>query len=182
MLDFENYPVIAAVRSEHDLACALQSDIQCVFLLDSNIMTLGERIARAHAAGKLLFVHMDFAEGIGKDASGVTYLASQGVDGIISTRSHIIAAAKKNGISSVQRFFMIDSRSVDTALESLRQVQPDMIELMPALVYKSIARMKKNIRIPVIAGGLLETKDEIFSALNVGADMVSTANHALWEQ
>lgn len=181
MLDYENYPIIAAVRSESDVMRALRSDVQALFLLSCDIMSLGTLIGHVHKAEKLLFVHMDFAEGIGKDASGVRYLASLGVDGIISTRSSVITAAKKNGLSCVQRFFMIDSRSVDTALDSLRQVSPDMIEIMPAIAYKTIARIRQRTHIPIIAGGLIETKEEIFSALGAGAAMVSTARHELWE-
>ncbi len=181
MLDFENYPILAAVRSEADFEDALRAELQCIFLLSSNIITITEKVERAHACGKFLFVHIDFADGVSKDAAGVHYLSTKGIDGIISTRSGIIAAAKKSGMSTVQRFFMIDSRSVDTALESLRQVQPDMIEIMPGLACKSIAKIQTSTRIPIIAGGLIETKDEIFAALKVGASMVSTGKHELWE-
>lgn len=181
MLNYEDYPIIAAVRSESDIAHALKSDIQALFWLSCDIMTVEELTRRVHEAGKLLFVHVDLAEGIGKDVSGIRYLASLGVDGVISTRSSIITAAKKHGLACVQRFFMIDSRSVDTALDSLRQAQPDMIEIMPAIAYKTIARIGKKTRIPIIAGGLIETKEEIFSALGAGASMVSTAKYELWE-
>ena len=181
MLDYENYPIIAAVK-RRDLDAALSSEVQAIFLLSSNIMEIDELTEQAHAAGKLLFVHMDFVDGLSKDAAGVNYLATKAVDGIISTRSHIISAAREAGIPSIQRFFMIDSRSVDTALESLRQAKPDMVEIMPALAYKSIARIKKNVNIPIIAGGLIEIKDEIFQALSAGASMISTGKAELWNE
>lgn len=180
MLDYENYPIIAAVKSEADLTSALTCEVQTVFLLSSNILTLEDYIDKAHKAGKLLYVHMDFVDGLSKDAAGVRYLATKGIDGIISTRSNIVSAATECGVSSVQRFFMIDSRSVDTALESLRTSKADMVEIMPALAYKSIARIKASIKIPIIAGGLIEHKDEIFNALNAGASMVSTGKTDLW--
>lgn len=180
MLDYENYPIIAAVKSEADLTSALTCEVQTVFLLSSNILTLEAYIDKAHKAGKLLYVHMDFVDGLSKDAAGVRYLATKGIDGIISTRSNIVSAAAECGVSSVQRFFMIDSRSVDTALESLRTSKADMVEIMPALAYKSIARIKASIKIPIIAGGLIEHKDEIFNALNAGASMVSTGKTDLW--
>ena len=182
MLDYENYPIIAAVKSEADLTSALTCEVQTVFLLSSNILTLEDYIDKAHKAGKLLYVHMDFVDGLSKDAAGVRYLATKGIDGIISTRSNIVSAAAECGISSVQRFFMIDSRSVDTALESLRTSKADMVEIMPALAYKSIARIKANIKIPIIAGGLIEYKDEIFNALNAGASMISTGKTELWNE
>jgi glycerol uptake operon antiterminator len=181
MLDYENYPIIAAVKRK-DLEAALASEVQAIFLLSSNIMEIDELTKQTHANGKLLFIHMDFVDGLSKDAAGVHYLATKSVDGIISTRSHIVTAAREVGIFSVQRFFMIDSRSVDTALESLRQTRPDMVEIMPALAYKSIARIKKNVNIPIIAGGLIEFKDEIFQALGAGASMVSTGKQELWNE
>ena len=180
MLDYENYPIIAAVKSEADLTSALTCEVQTVLLLSSNILTLEAYIDKAHKAGKLLYVHRDFVDGLSKDAAGVRYRATTGIDGIISTRSNIVSAAAECGVSSVQRFFMIDSRSVDTALESLRTSKADMVEIMPALAYKSIARIKASIKIPIIAGGLIEHKDEIFNALNAGASMVSTGKTDLW--
>ena len=181
MLDFENEPIIAAVRSEADFERALNAELQTIFLLSSHILTVGDAAARAHERGKLLFVHLDFADGISKDAAGVQYLATKGIDGIISTRSGIISAAKKSGLCTVQRFFMVDSRSVDTALESLRQVTPDMIEIMPGLACKSIKKIRESTSIPIIAGGLIEAKEEVFAALRAGASTISTGKRELWE-
>lgn len=182
MLDFENYPIIAAAKNQHDFETALASEVQAVFMLSSNLMEMDDLVRKAHEHGKLLFIHMDFADGLSKDAAGVNYLATKDIDGIISTRSHLISAAKEAGLTSVQRFFMIDSRSVDTALESLRQSKPDMVEIMPALAYKSIEKIQKNVRIPIIAGGLIEYKEEIFQALRAGASMISTGKQELWNE
>lgn len=182
MLDYENYPIIAAVKSEEDFFAAIASEVQTVFLLSANILTVEDFSAKSHASGKLLFVHMDFVDGLSKDAAGVRYLATKNIDGIISTRSNIISAAADCGISSVQRFFMIDSRSVDTALETLRASKADMVEIMPAIAYKSIGKIKANINIPIIAGGLIEHKEEVFQALNAGAAMISTGKKDLWNE
>jgi len=180
MLDYENYPIISAVKSREDLDIALRSEVQTIFLLSSNIIDIEELAELTHKHGKLLFIHMDFVDGLSKDTAGVRYLSTKGIDGIISTRSNIISAAHDAGIYCVQRFFMIDSRSVDTALETLRQSKADMIEIMPALAYKSITKIKNNISIPIIAGGLIESRDEIYRALGAGAAMVSTGKHELW--
>lgn len=180
MLDFENYPIIAAVKNEADFNLALDSEVQTIFLLSSNILDIDSLAARAHERSKLLFIHMDFVDGLSKDAAGVKYLSTKGIDGIISTRSNIISAAHDANIYSIQRFFMIDSRSVDTALETLKQSKADLIEIMPALAYKSITKIKNNIHIPIIAGGLIETRDEIYKALGAGASMISTGKTELW--
>ena len=117
---------------------------------------------------------MDFTDGLSKDTAGVDYIATKKIDGIISTRINIIKAAKDNGIFCIQRFFMIDSRSMETTIESMRQIKPDMIEIMPGIAYKAIEKIGSVFEIPIIAGGLVEYKDEVYKALAAGAAMVST--------
>ncbi|MBQ8345746.1 MAG: glycerol-3-phosphate responsive antiterminator [Clostridia bacterium] len=182
MLDFENDPIIAAVRYRADFDRALESEVKTIFLLSSNIKDVEEYAERAHACGKRLFIHMDFADGLSKDSAGVSYLATKKIDGIISTRTNIILAARDNGIACIQRFFMIDSRSVDTALDTLRQSKADMIEIMPGIAYKTISCIKDRVSIPIVAGGLIEQKEEIIQALGAGASMVSTGKQELWNE
>ena len=181
MLDFDIYPIIAAVRNEEDFNSALTADIQAIFLLDSSILTVESCVERAHKNNKLLYLHMDFVQGISNDAAGVKYLASKGIDGVISTRANIISVAHECGIGSVQRFFMIDSRSEKTALDALKSSRAEMVEIMPGIAYKSIEKIKKNVRIPIIAGGLIDHKDEVIKALSSGASGVSTGRAELWE-
>ena len=181
MLDFETYPIIAAVRTREDFDAAINSDVQAVFLLSVSLSKVSEFLERAHEKGKLLFIHVDFVNGLSNDAHGVKYLASMGIDGIISTRSNVISAAAECGLLSVQRFFMIDSRSVDTALETLSGSKASMVEIMPGVAYKAISRIRKHVKIPIIAGGLIDKKDECFKALGEGASMISTGAHELWQ-
>ena len=180
MLDYENYPIIAAVKSKEDFEAALLSEVETIFMLSANIIDVAGLAQRAHEHKKILFLHMDFVDGLSKDPAGVQYLSTKGIDGIISTRSNIISAAHDAGIYCIQRFFMIDSRSVDTALETLKQSKADMIEIMPALAYKSITKIKKNIHIPIIAGGLIESREEVYHAISAGASMISTGHQDLW--
>ena len=181
MLDFETYPIIAAIRTEEDFNIAISSDIETVFLLSVELSQVPQYVKAAHENSKLLFVHVDFVNGLSNDAHGVKYLASMGIDGIISTRSNVISAAHECGIMSVQRFFMIDSRSVDTALETLLSSKASMIEVMPGIAYKAISKIKKHIKIPIIAGGLINSRDECFRALNECASMISTGERSLWQ-
>ena len=180
LIDFDENPIIAAVRTKEDFKKAISSEVTTVFLLSSNILDVHEYADEAHKACKKLFVHIDFTDGLSKDSAGLSYIATKGIDGIISTRSGVIKCAAENSIPCVQRFFMIDSRSVDTALESMRASRPDMIEIMPAVAYKTITKIKSSTSTPIIAGGLVERKDEIFSALGAGASGVSTGASDLW--
>ncbi len=182
MIDFSYDPIIAAVRDEKGFLRALDASPELIFLLKCSILDIEERILQAHQKEKKLFIHVDLADGIGKDEAGISFLASLGVDGIISTRTGIVKTAKEHGLICVQRFFMIDSRSVDTAAESLVQSRADMAELMPGVACKAITEMKRRTRVPLIAGGLIDEKSEIIAALSAGASAISTGNAALWDQ
>ena len=135
----------------------------------------------AHSCGKRIFLHMDLAEGIGKDKAGLQYVKQKKVDGIISTRVSIIKAARDVGLFTVQRFFAVDSHSIDTTLESIKSSKPDMIEVMPGIATKVIAKLKGQLNIPIIGGGLVDTADEVRAILRSGASGVSTSKRELWE-
>lgn len=174
----ERTPVIAAVQDAW-WEQALASPAEVLFHLNANLLTVGERIEQAHRAGKLLLVHLDLAEGIGKDRAGTAFLAACRVDGIISTRGQIIRYAKELGLPTVQRFFALDSKGVGGMNELLEQSKPDLIEIMPGVIGKIIQRFSGG-GIPVIAGGLIETKSEVTEALGHGALAVSTGKQELW--
>lgn len=180
VVDFINKPIAAAIRTEKDFSTALKSDVDMIFLLHSNIMTVNQCVKEIHSAGKKAFVHVDFAEGIGKDRFGLEFLAKQGVDGILTTRTNIIKAAKEFNLITVQRFFMVDSHSVGTSVESIRISKPDIIEIMPGIITKKIREFSEKVSMPIIAGGIIETVDEVREALEAGAAVVSTGEVDLW--
>jgi glycerol uptake operon antiterminator len=51
---------------------------------------------------------------------------------------------------------------------------------MPGIASKIIGRLKDRINVPVIAGGLISTKDDIIDSLSEGAVAVSTSCKDLW--
>ena len=174
--------IICAVRTQEDFNLALASKGEVIFDLSPDVMTLQERAKRAHVAKKRLFIHIDLASGIGKDKSGILYAKSCGVDGIISTRVNMIKTARELGLFTVQRFFIVDSQSIYTTVDAVRSAKPDMIEIMPALLYKTLSRLSHELSTPIIAGGLIESEDELNTAIYSGAVSVSTGKRELWEK
>lgn len=151
---FDQKAVAAAVRTEEDFSAALESKVDVIFLLYSSIMTVEAQIERAHKAGKKALIHMDFAEGIGKDRAGLHFIKLKGADGILTTKTNMIRPAKDIGLVTVQRFFIVDSHSVDTAVESIRIAKPDVVEIMPGVVCKKIREFAEKVRnTPILAGG-----------------------------
>ncbi|MEE1048710.1 MAG: glycerol-3-phosphate responsive antiterminator [Clostridia bacterium] len=173
--------VIAAVKSEN-FDSAVASEAQWIIDLSPDLNTLSEKVEAAHNAGKKLLIHFDLATGIGKDRSGMLYAKNAGVDGIISTRVNIIKLARQADIFTVQRFFIVDSHSIDTTIEALSASKADMIEIMPGIIPKIIKSLAAEINTPIIAGGLIETEAEMSSVLEAGATAISTGNKELWKK
>ncbi len=174
----ETTPIIAAIKDK-DFDKALRSPSEVLFVFGVGIMSVRDRVERAHAAGKYIFVHLDLAEGISRDKSGIQFLAHCGVDGILSTKASAIRAAKEFGLLTVQRFFAYDSQGVDSINDILASSCPDIIEIMPGVIGKIIERFADS-NMPLIAGGLIETKQEVTTALRLGAFAVSTGKEELW--
>ena len=177
-LCLRKHSVIAAISDDKWLD-AVCSPANVLFYLSANLLSIKEKVSQAHRAGKIVMVHIDLAEGIGKDGAGISYLAQCGVDGIISTRANIIRLAKKSGLIAIQRVFALDSKGLDSIDEMIRNASPHMVEIMPGVISKAISRFSKG-NIPIIAGGLLETKQEVSDALEAGAIAVSTSCRDLW--
>ncbi len=174
----ERTPIIAATDSA-GWQKAVMSDAEVLFHLSANIMTIGNDIKRAKQHHKHIFVHIDLAEGIGKDRTGIKWLSQLGVSGIISTKAQLIRNAKECGLTAIQRFFVLDSKGMGSISEMIDSTRPDLIEIMPGVIPKALSLFSEK-GIPVIAGGLIETKAEITAAISSGAVATSTGKSNLW--
>lgn len=181
MKNRESLPIIASITSEEQLAHALRSPVTRVNLMTGDITALGNVVSQLHEAGKQVYVHMEMVQGIGRDASAIHYIAGTfGVDGIVTTKSHAVAAARQAGIRSIQRVFAIDSAAVETGIRMIATSKPDEVELMPGLMPRIIRELKARISRPLIVGGLIRYEEEVLEALGSGADYVSVGNPVLW--
>ncbi len=174
--------IIAAVRSDAEFKAATESGVLVVFDLQPDIFTLKERVFLAHKQNKKYLLHIDLATGIGKDEAGLLFIKQAGADGVISTRVSMIKKARELGLFTVQRFFIVDSHSVETTVEAAHAAKPDMIEIMPGLLPKVIASLVQKTEVPIIAGGLIENRREAETVLKYGAAAVSAGKQKLWEE
>lgn len=181
IVDLVEHQTIAAVQAEQDLNDALRSKVNIIFLLTGSIFNIKELVDNIKAAGKQVFLHMDFVEGIAPDKSGVTYVAHNIVPtGIISTRSNLIRVAKEQGLMAIQRIFLIDRNAVVKGIKVVEQSQPDAVEVMPGVMPRVIREITTMTALPIIAGGLVGTQEEIDEALAAGALAVSVGTKELW--
>jgi len=175
-------PVIAALRRAGEIDEAIRQGAAILFMLGEDIFALRESVARAHASGRLLFAHIDLIKGIGRDESGLRFLARDlGVDGVLTTRANLVGPAKREGLVAIQRLFVLDSESLEAGLPSVGRAAPDAVELLPGVILPVIAERLHDASLPpLIAGGLIRTAAQVRGALEAGAVGVSTSERSLW--
>lgn len=174
-------PVIAGVKDLEKFDDALNSTCDIIFLLSGSIFNIKEFVQKAKDKNKMIFIHVDLLDGFSKDAAALRYIYEEiKPDGIISTKNSQLKAAKSLGFLTVQRIFIIDSLSIDTAIKASQMINPDAIEIMPGIMPKITKKMSDELDVPVIVGGLISEKDEIDKAIESGALGVSTSEKTLW--
>ena len=177
----EDFPIIAGIRNDKDLEECLKTDCQNIFILYGNIITIVDITRRITEAGKYAYVHMDMIEGLSSKEIAVEYIKEHTTAaGIISTKSALIKKAKELDLFAIQRFFILDSLAVKNVKKQMEQTRPDFIEILPGIMPRVIAGLKKDVGHRVVAGGLISQKEDILDALNAGATAISTTNSELW--
>lgn len=174
-------PVVAAIADLARVEAAISSPCEIIFLLAGNILTIPQAVCAAKAADKDIYIHLDLVEGFSRDLVTLDYIKEKlKPAGIITTRTNLIKYASEIGLEAIQRVFMLDSLSVETAIKSVRSTRPKAIELLPGIIPRVVARVGKETRIPVIAGGLIESKEDVIATLKAGAVGISTTREELW--
>lgn len=177
-----NGPVIPACRTEEDFACALRSaNSPSLIILFGDINTLPEITQRAEKVGKLLLIHLDLLNGVGRDRAGIVFLSRLGVRGLVTTKPQLGKMAQQEGMRVIQRMFLVDSESLRTGIHMLKGFRPDAIEALPASTPASVlAELKAATDVPILAGGLVRTRADVELAVANGACAVSTSQRELW--
>jgi glycerol uptake operon antiterminator len=125
---------------------------------------------------------MDLLDGVAKDRAGVNFVAKLRPYGIISTKSQVVKSAKEGGLIAIQRLFAVDSESIRTGIQNMRNCRPDAVEVLPGTIPgEVIAELQSTLHIPVIAGGLLRNKADVDAALARGAIAITTSRRYLYK-
>jgi glycerol uptake operon antiterminator len=132
---------------------------------------------------KPILIHIDLVKGLAGDRESVTFLRDFIRPwGIVSTKSAALRAARKLDVPAIQRVFLIDSASLHASIDSITENGPVAVELMPGLAPAPIAEIRNAVGLPIIAAGLIRTREDAFTALNAGADAISMSATELWNE
>lgn len=177
------HPVIASVRDEQKLEAALASRCQAIFLLSTSLSRLEQVGAAVAAADKLLFIHLDFIGGLGRDEEALEYLTRTArPTGLITTRTGLVQGARRLGLVPLQRLFLLDSQSLNTGIEAARSSRAEVVEVLPGIIPRAVGAIRAQLpNAVIIAGGLVRSPREVGRALQAGASGISTSNPLLWE-
>lgn len=175
--------VIPAARSKEDFQHAvLQTAAPAVILLFGDINELPWLVRQSQPNKKRLILHIDLFEGIGKDKSGIKFLARAGITALITTKPHLGKIAREEGMIVVQRLFLMDSEALRTGVNMMRGFRPDAVEILPALSPPAVIKeLTQEFDIPVLAGGLVRTPEDVAAAIRNGVYAVSTSRRELWK-
>lgn len=176
------FKIIPSVRKLKNLERALQAKSNIIFLSEAHIGNLRDLAAKCHQYGKTAFVNIDFLGGLSQDQTGIKFLKDMfKVDGVMSTSTIKINIAKSIGFYTIQRFFLIDSRSYDMSLKALRNSKVDAVEILPALVAPYFFNELRKVKdVPLIAGGFINKKETAKKILNAGFSGITTSCEDLW--
>lgn len=170
-------PVIAAVKSVSDLeTCCSLEEIRVVFILFGDVCSIDEIVKKVKDAGKVAMVHMDLVNGLSSKEIAVDFIKNHTqADGIITTKQTLIKRAKELDLYTVLRYFVLDSMALENIRQQQYTVRPDLIEVLPGVMPKVIARICQSVKTPVIAGGLIIDKEDVMNALDAGVSGAATA-------
>ena len=182
MLFANGFTMIPSIRKMREFELALQTKSKYILLSEIHIGNLKCLVDRCHEQNKRVMVNIELIGGFAADRIGLELLKTYfKVDIIISANTIKLNTAKSLGFATVQRFFLIDSRSFDSTLKSLQTARNDAIEILPGPMAPQFIHIIKKMRnVPMIAGGFIDTPALAEQIHAAGFSAISCSKPALW--
>lgn len=180
-----NKTIIPSVRDFKYFDRALESQSDWVLLSESDIGNLQSFVAKCHNRNKKVLVHLELLGGFKSDSTGIAILKKlYQVDGVISSNFNALHQARKQGLITIYRVLLIDSRALDNSIEFVTNNSIDAIELLPAeyacICYDRLTRKIDPRKTHFIAGGFVNRKYIAEKVFYTGFDGLTTSEPSLW--
>lgn len=182
IMNLNGQRVIPAARNAKDFELLMKSPHSVIILLNTHVAQVQGLLHLAKQHHKQVILHADLIQGLKHDEAGAQFLCQMvKPTGLISTHTSVIAVAKKHQLIAVQRIFLLDSNALETSYRVLQSSQPNYIEVLPGVLPNIIAEIRDQLKIPILAGGFIRTKEEMDQILQAGATAITTSTHELWK-
>lgn len=174
------YPLIGGFYNINNMKRMLNLPSKNIFLLDGNIFNLKDISTQIKNSDKSLYIFVDSIDGFSKDTWGLEYMVKNiELDGIISSKPSIIKMSKDMGVFTIQRTIIYNTKTLSDTLASLKSYRPHALEVLPGLLPEIIHKLNQETKLPIIASGLIHTKEDIKRSLDAGAIGVCSSNYQL---
>jgi len=174
--------VIPAIGNHEDLRTFLSLDLEYGILMNFQLAQLNDLVTMMKKANKKVIIHSELIKGLASDEYGAIYLIQNlNVDGIISSKPKVIEICKKRKVLGIFRFFLKDTLSLDQSIELTKNINPDYLEILPALSFEIIKFIKTKVNSQILMGGLISDANQINKCIENGAIAVTTSNKVLWK-
>ena len=175
------HPVIASINDDDGLRDVLRVNCPVVFVLFGTVMTIPAIVETLKSAGRAVFVDVDLVDGFSNKPVVVDFLKKYTrADGVLSSKSIMVKAAKSAGFLAIHRLFLVDSFSYNNVPKQVSLSGADAVEVMPGCMPRVISWIRDDTDLPLIAGGLVCDKQDVVSALGAGAIAVASSNRDVW--
>ena len=159
-----------------------KDNLSAVLLMTGTVLTVKRYVDFIQKNGLPVILHVERIGGLDMDKDGIDFVKKYVKPAaIVTTNQGIIKRAKKAGLFVVQRIFLVDTDVYVHLMSNPRNIQADLIEVMPSRAPDFIEKLSKVSPVPVITGGLLSLPEHAKSALDSGAIAVSTSNPTMWK-
>ncbi len=178
----EKCPVIPEIKNDEWLEALKESDSDIAYVLYGDICTIADIVEKVKESGKRAIIHVDLIVGLSAKEISVDFIKKYTeAEGIISMKPAMIKRANELGMFTIQRFYMMDGFTYANIEKHVKNCNPDVVEFLPAGLYKVMKYLAETIKKPIVASGLTQDKEDIIGALKAGAIAVATTNRSLWD-
>jgi glycerol uptake operon antiterminator len=179
---FNGQSLIPVSKNKSQYELFLKSSYEFGVYLDTELTQLKPISQLAKEYNKKVLINTDLIQGLKNDEYSIEYICQEIKPyGIISTRPRVITKAKQRNMLTIQRIFLHDSHALEKSYAIAHKTQADYLEILPGIIPSIINKITREVNIPILAGGLVTTKEELNCALNAGARAVTSSHVPLWE-
>ena len=176
---FEGQRILPAAKSMKQFEAIIEGPYTYGVMLETHIAQLQSVMDEARRYDKKILLHADLVQGLKNDEYAAEYLCQHiRPAGLISTRASVIQIRRTRRHHSHSACVSAGYPCTGEDL-LLAKTQPDYIEVLLGVIPHIIAEVSVRTGIPIIAGGLIRSPEEVELALGVGATAVTTSNAEL---